>query len=251
MKNLNKSIILGVLLALPIFAFAQISYIHQGSIPGNTTVISPEPSPIVGPSTANTKFNLKIGGKQFFSRYLGLTIILNSLDENTVNVSVSTIGGCGPNADPRCLGAPGFEGTFDLKLGEPKRIPGTGASLTFAQKISDDEAMFILVTLEAKSTLPVPSPIPTPPRPTPSPTYTPTPTHTPTHTPTPHMSTISNIKLDFVTEVREVESGSYEIKGKQKGRFLFLFPIEIDVSYSLTDNAVTNVKRPWWSILVW
>ncbi len=214
----------------------------------------------------SVRFNLKVGEKVVFREILGMTLVLNRLDlaqnvyGSKANVTVTVPGGCGPNADPRCLGFPGFEDTFDLILGIPKAIPGTGASLTFAQEISDKEAAFIITT-------PFSRPTPTPTRCPPGLTDAvwdpvtrtckpagPYPTSTPSKSPRPTPTHISvsptTIKIDTVTEVREVEPGSYEIKGKQEGKLFFLIPVEIDVSYSLKDSTVTDVKMPWWNLLV-
>lgn len=285
MKILNKSIILAVLLAFPVLFSAQALSIWGSVESGGATkieaggeaVITPDGSPIEipirytgdvnKPSSANSiRFNLKVGEKTLVSKHLGgITITLNSLIRDIVNITVIVRGGCGPNADPYCLGAPGSEETFNLKLGELKIIPGTGASLTFAQKLSDDEAMFILTTPISR---PFPTPLPSDP-----PTRTPTPTPncptdgywdprsntcrptgpypTPTPTPTFILRPLIAPVIHKVIEVQQIESGSYQVKAKQKGRILFLVPVEINVSYSVEGSAVTSVKRPWWSFLVW
>lgn len=257
MKTLNKSLFLVVLLVFPVVSFGQIIDNRWPIESGGRTkfeasgegVVIPDGSPtevpirytgdVKKPQSDNTiRFNLKVGEKTLVSKHLGgITITLNSLARDIANINLVVRGGCGPVADDSCLGRPSSEETFDLKLGELKIIPGTGSSLTFAQKISDNEAMFILTT-----------PIS---RPTPTPTHTPIPPTRPSPTPTLTPRPLKAPKINEVTEIREVESGSYEIKAKQKGRILFLVPVEVNVSYSLKDSAVTKVKRPWWSFLVW
>lgn len=313
MKTLNRSLFLVVLLVFPVVSFGQSTNIG-GSIEsdgatkieaGGDISITPDAEPVPTeipirytgdinkpPSDNSIRFNLKVGEKHFFSKYLGMTIVLNSLSRRTANVTVTTIGGCGPVADSRCLGHPGLEEAFDLKLGELKIIPGTGTSLTFAVKVSDNEAMFILTT-------PIRRPTPTPNCPTDSiwdsktRTCKPTgPYPTPTPSITPKPGTIKNFKdcvragypvgesypatcwtpdgkhfieeiiekrdlprimpkIDTVIQVKEIDDSSYEIKGRQKGRILFLVPVEINISYSVEGSATTNVRRPWWGFLVW
>lgn len=321
MKILNKSLFLLVLLVFPLVSFGQATNIGGSIESGSATkieaggevVVTPDGSPmeipirytgdVNKPPSANSsvRFSLKVGEKRLFSEYLGMTITLNSLSRYKANMTITTIGGCGPNASPSCLGAPGFEETFNMKLGELKIIPGTGTSLTFAQKLSKNESIFILTTPTGR---PLPTPTSTEP-PTPSPTPN-CPTDSlwdprsnicrptgpyPSPSISPKPSTIKNFEdcvragypvgqsypatcwtpdgrhfvekiveerdlpstvseIDVVTEVKEID-GSYEIKAKQKGRVLFLVPVEIDVSYSVEGSITTNIKRPWWSFLVW
>ena len=64
-----------------------------------------------------------------------------------VNVEISTPGGCGPNADPRCLGPPGFSNEFTIREGESIEV--LGIKLTLRQ-VGKDKADFYIESLSKK-----------------------------------------------------------------------------------------------------
>ncbi len=120
-------------------------------------------------------FNLKVGSSAYVSNYQNMKIVLNKTGmitpdtcktESTApcpmyarqpvmsaNITVSTEGGCGANADSRCLGAPAFSSTFDVELNaEAKAL----ALKIKAVEISNDGATFKVYTSDDKVIQPMP-----------------------------------------------------------------------------------------------
>ncbi|TSC70769.1 MAG: hypothetical protein CEO12_145 [Parcubacteria group bacterium Gr01-1014_46] len=88
-----------------------------------------------------------------------------SSGNRSVQVNISTAGGCGPNADPRCLGAPAYSQTFTISEG------GSVNALALKVKvanITDTSATFSVSVAEADDsdgdddTSGGPTPTPTP-----------------------------------------------------------------------------------------
>jgi len=64
-----------------------------------------------------------------------------------VKVEISTPGGCGPNADPICLGSPGYSNEFTIRKG--KSVEALGIKLALLQ-VSADQANFSIEFLSKK-----------------------------------------------------------------------------------------------------
>ncbi|MBI2543359.1 MAG: hypothetical protein HYW24_04180 [Candidatus Aenigmarchaeota archaeon] len=76
-------------------------------------------------------------------------ITLNELAPKSLKVVFSQEGGCGPNADPRCLGPPGYSKQFLLQEGKKAVIEDFGIELT-AVKIGNSYADFEITVYKAK-----------------------------------------------------------------------------------------------------
>ena len=79
-------------------------------------------------SFAPATFTLNIGESFVVKDIINTTITLMSINSaqtqsyptqeiKTVSIKVANEGGCGAGADPRCLGMPAFESTYNLKVG--------------------------------------------------------------------------------------------------------------------------------------
>lgn len=77
---------------------------------------------------SSSTFTLKVGEKATVTDYQSMQIELvnigsiNTLSyppqtKDNVQIKVATPGGCGPNADPRCLGGPAYDNTFTVSEG--------------------------------------------------------------------------------------------------------------------------------------
>lgn len=226
---------------------------------------------------------------------------VNTSDPSTwkknVEIRVSTAGGCGPNADSRCLGAPAYSETLTIKEG------GYANALALKIKVSnivENSATFSVSAsvddnTDDDSTI---KPIPPMPiikvtsvssgqgtvnrvdkiiicpngeaaencsvcsngdcRPETVPAGTPRKLGEPIDT---SGSPVVRLKSDetFVSAVK-VEStddetdasAAYEVKAKRKARLFFLFPVNPEITYTVTATGSTTVSsRPWWNFLAW
>lgn len=117
---------------------------------------------------APTTFSLKINGSATVANYQNMKIKLQKINSLTiqtypeqirknVEISVTSPGGCGPNADPRCLGMPAFENSYTI--GERGSVTALALKIS-VNSISDDNVIFAISMPDVGT--PPPNPAPTP-----------------------------------------------------------------------------------------
>ena len=131
----------------------------------------------------------------------------NICEEDEANIP----GGCGPNADPRCLGPPSRNGTCPQDCEKNKSLQlsnGRNAEIKIMPDAASEKAIERLGELNF------------------------------------------TIELKEVGQDENVKA-VYEIKGEKQGRFLGIFKIiaKVQAQVDAETGEVVKIKRPWWAFL--
>ncbi len=204
---------------------------------------------------------------------------------------VSAPGGCPPGADSRCLGGPAFSQTFSIKEGSSEDVLGieigvsniTQNSATFkiAMQSTDDSddsddttvkplppVIKVTATSGTQGTVRAVDKIiicpngesddncsvcangecatePGTPRKLGEPVSS-------TNPPVLELRDDESLVSAVRVEAQGDSSAGYEVKARRKARLFFLFPVNPEITYSVTATGSSTVSsKPWWNFLAW
>ncbi|KND49126.1 MAG: hypothetical protein AB198_02550 [Parcubacteria bacterium C7867-003] len=218
----------------------------------------------------------------------------------SVEIKVSTAGGCGPDADSRCLGAPAYSQTFTIGDGgsvkalavkiKVSSIMENSATFSVSANVDDstDGDKDDDTTIKPLPPVPVikvtsvssgqgtinrvdkiiicpngdagencsvcsngdcrPETTPASPRKLGEPVSS---NGSPVLQLRGDESLVSAVKVESTDDSKDA-SVAYEVKAKRKARLLFLFPVNPEITYTVTATGSSTVSsRPWWNFLAW
>ncbi len=217
-------------------------------------------------------FTLKVNEKATVTNVLDMQIKLQKIDtylvgtaigfepgqpdpntyglQKSVEINVSTVGGCGPIADPRCLGMPGFESTYTI--GESGSVSALGLNIKVTN-IGENNATFAIGLPDV-----TPSPAPVPGVSNPGSSGNSGSVSGGSNDDLPIPLKFNLPKGQEVVSTEKVEAtpetfAYYEIKTKKKARLFFIFPVYPEITYSVDAETGESkvIDRPWWNFLAW
>lgn len=240
-------------------------------------------TPVPSPKPTVDKYTLNVGQEVTLSSYNGTTLSLKSIEVSdaqseiyppqtrylaTLNVHID--GGCGTNADPRCLGMPAFDQDFTIYQGQTITAFGmklqattiTSGALTFVVSNASEgtykaplivvgtviKGEVIICTKDNDENCSICS-------------------GDSCHAESSEGSTTiesnsgakivipeKNVEIQSVTSANSSATTSYyNVIGIKHAHFLFLIPVDAEVSYTINvqTGSTISVERPWWSFFLW
>ncbi|MBI5139520.1 hypothetical protein HZA26_02850 [Candidatus Nomurabacteria bacterium] len=127
-----------------LFIFIFVSIFSFSSLVGaqtsiSTGVVSPVGTKPVIAEEVQSTFTIKVGETYVVKNYLNMEIELEKIISTSVkNVEINVLipGGCGVNADPRCLGMPEFKQTYTVNEGGSVDALATKITVAYVGSIS-------------------------------------------------------------------------------------------------------------------
>ena len=173
--------------------------------------------------------------------------------QKSVEINVATDGGCGPNADPRCLGMPAFQENYTLY--ENASITALALNIKVIN-ISNDSATFAIGLPDIIPSNPAPVPGVSPANPVPIVVGIPGGVGDGSDSGVFIPSAFNLPKGQEVVSTEKIEAtpdtpAHFEVKAKKKVRLFFIFPVFLETIYSVNVETGESkvLKRSWWSFL--